>query len=110
MKDLEHFRRWIQATSREFLILHSKDLIDSLTFAPENLEIVQQIISCYRQHRGQIAYDTRREQEPTTGEWIDVPVFKDDRLVLAEKDRLVRQLIGELKDVLPDWSIDQPIG
>ena len=111
MKDLEHFLRWLQASDREFLIFFSKDLLDSLRFEPDNLRLVQQLVHCYEQHRLTIAYDTRVEKEPITGEEIEVAVCKDDRLTLAEKDRLVRKLVIDLKDAVPGWSLDgEPIG
>lgn len=111
MKDLNHFRRWIQESDREFLTFNSKDLIDALEFAPENLELVQQIVQCYRQHRMAIKYDTKIEIEPITGEEIEVSICKDDRLTVAEMDRLVRKLAGQLFDRSPGWSLDsEPIG
>lgn len=109
--DVDHLAAWLQASDREFLVFHSKDLLDSLRFEPDNMKIVQQIVQCYAQHRLTIAYDTREEVEETTGKRIRVPVCKDDRLTLAEKDRLVRSLAGDLSDAIPGWTLEsEPIG
>lgn len=111
MRSLDHFRQWLIASGREFLIFNSKDLLNSLEFAPDNLVLVQQIVDCYRQHRLDIPYSTRKEIEPMTGETITVPICKDDTLTIAETDRLVRILASTLFDKVPGWSLDsEPIG
>ena len=109
MTDLAHLRAWLQASDREFLTFLSTDLLDAL--AVDNLDVVpafQQVVAAYTQHRMGIAYDVRQEKEPTTGEMIDVQIVKDDRLTLAEKDRLVRKLAGDLSDAFPGWSLNSP--
>lgn len=109
MKDPEHLLRWLQASNREFLIFVTRDLMTALK--PDNLDVVpmlQQAIFAYTQYRMSIEYDVQREREPLTGEMIDVPIVKDDRLTLAEKDRLIRQLAGDLSDAVPGWTLDSP--
>ena len=106
MTDLNHFRDWLTASGRDFLTFKSADLPAALEHAPENLLLVQQLVSAYTQHRMGIVYDSRTEIEPTTGEPIQVPVAKDDRLTPAEKDRVVRQLVTELVDQIDGWSLD----
>lgn len=111
MKDLEHFKRWLQESDRAFLIFVAKDLLDALAFAPDNLVLFQQVVYCYTAHRLGIVYDQTTEIEPLTGEAHTVPLAKDDRLTIAEKDRLIRRLAADLFDAVPGWSLEsEPIG
>lgn len=110
MKSLDHFHQWLKASDREFLVFLSSDLINALKM-PSDAQAVQNMVHLYRSYRMTIAYDVRIEDEPITGEKVEVPVVKDDRLTLAEKDRLVRKLAGDLQDAIPGWSLDShPIG
>ncbi len=111
MRDINHLRRWLAQSDREFLIFFSKDLLDALAFEPNALLLFQQLVQCYTQHRMAIAYDTRREFNPDVNAEIEVVVCKDDRLTIAEKDRLIRKLAADLKDAVPGWTLEsEPIG
>lgn len=110
MKSFDHLRRWLEASHRGFIVFVTGDLLSALPQA-QDAELVQQLIALYRMHRNGIRYDVRSEVDETTGETISVDVTKDDRLTLAEKDRLVRELVADLKDADPAWSLDvEPIG
>jgi hypothetical protein len=103
VKDPQHLAQWLQATGREFLVFVTRDLIAAMQ--PYDQLLLQQFINSYLAHRLTIAFDTREEIEPVTGEKIRVDVCKDDRLTSAEKDRLVRKLVGELRDEVVGWDL-----
>lgn len=110
MKSREQLMQWLKESGREFIIFNTKDLMDSLPHA-QDAELLQQLIGLYATHRMSISYDKIKMFDPISETEVEAEVTKDERLTLAEMDRLVRKLAGAIKDQHPEWSLDgDPIG
>ena len=112
MKDPDHLKEWLSESGRPFLIFVAKDLVDALPW-PDGAQALAEIIHCYRVHRNAIAngetetqtyHDTVAGGEVT----VEVPLYKDETLELAEIDRTIRYLTGLASEKDPLWSLQNP--
>lgn len=116
MRDPQHLLRWLQATNRTFLVLHSPDLVEGLKHLlgsdgePIGLQVLQEVVNAYRSHRntvpsGVVHRELVRAPDGTSRE-VDVPLMKDDTLTKQELDRAIRQLTREMFDRNPGWTLE----
>lgn len=49
-RDKAHLKAFLTQSGRKYLVLNALDLVEAMTF-PEGVELVQQVISMYGQHR-----------------------------------------------------------
>lgn len=110
MKDKEHLKRWLQGTNRTWLVFNALDLVDALKW-PEGVDVLMQIIACYRDHRASLDTGRRKvELNPMTGKRFSVPIFKRETLEVEELDRVIRALISQIKERVPEWQVtDAPL-
>ena len=110
----EHLKRWLAATSRETVIFVTADLVDALVPIQDQgenvgLAMLQNLINAYRAHRRTLPTgDTQTEKLQSsdgTRRDIEVPVYKDDRLTIAERDGVIRALIRDQLDEYPEWVL-----
>jgi hypothetical protein len=112
MTDPEHLKRWLIESGRPFLIFLAQDLVDALPF-PEGLQALAGIRDSYREHRRKIATgdtETQTYHDDVVGDDVEVEValYKDDTLELAEIDRAIRYLVGLATEKDPSWSLSNP--
>lgn len=108
IKSKDHLKRWLQASGRRWMVFDSKDLVDSLSW-PEGITVLMEMIAAYREHRGGIASgEVENQTDPTLGKDIKVPLMKTDALEVAELDRAIRALIGQVTAKDPKWSLSNP--
>ena len=56
MKSPEHLKQWLEVTGRQWLVLKTVDIVDSLPW-PEGVTSLMQVLEAYRQHRITIPVD-----------------------------------------------------
>lgn len=110
MKDPEHMKRWLEASGRRFILLDALQLVDALPW-PSGIQILMQVLDCYRDHRRCIPTgELRVETEPTLGTQIEVPMFHDELLSVPEMDRAIRYFIRQLSERDATWGLEnQPL-
>jgi len=108
LKDPDHLKRWLDASSRRWMVFNGIDLIDALPW-PSGVEAFMQVVMAYRDHR-RVMDSGRTEivEDPTTGEMVEVPVPKDESLEVEELDRAIRYLVAQLLEKDPDWRLSNP--
>lgn len=94
MQSGSHLKRFLKASGREWLVLNALDLTDALPW-PDGVELVQQAVSAYRDHRRVIPSGwTERVQQ--AGQVHEVPVYRGEQLSLDEIGQ-VRLWLDELE-------------
>jgi len=105
MKTKDHLKRWIQATGRMWMTFNTSDLVDSLKW-PDGIDLLMQVISCYRDHRASIETGRHeRQTDPTLGQKVYVPVFKGETLEVDEMESVVRALVEKIREKIPEWTL-----
>ncbi len=108
IKNAGQLKAWLEKTGRTWLVFNAMELVDSLPF-PDGLDTLIQIIACYRDHRRTLPSGrTEKQTDEMLGEEIDVPVMKDELLEVAELDRAIRYLVGQITERDETWSLDNP--
>lgn len=108
LKDKDHLKRWIEKSGRRWMIFEALDLVDALSW-PDGVSLLMELIAAYRDHRMAIASgDFETQIDPTLGKEIKVPVMKTEMLEVAELDRAIRALIGQVTSKDPTWSLNNP--
>lgn len=108
MKSPDHLKRWLAASGRQWLIFNALDLVDALEW-PAGVDRLQQLVASYGEHRSTIATGrTERNPDPTTGQEVEVPVYKGELLEREELDRCVRFLVAQLIAKDPTWKLTNP--
>ena len=115
ISDPEHLIRWLVSTGRDYLVFVTKDLCEALEPItddghPVGLQMLQNLINCYRQHRlaqpsGEMCTENLRAPDGSKS-IVTLPIMKDDRLTVPELDRAIRSLMREMHDRNPAWSIE----
>ena len=77
-------KAWLDKSGRRFLVLDAKDLVEALSW-PHGVEALQELI---------LAYRTQREARGS-GEALEI----------QELDRAIRQLVGEMRELDPTWTL-----
>lgn len=107
MRGPDHLKYWMEASGRRWLVLNGLELVEALPW-PSGVEAFMQVVMAYRDHRRTIdSGRTELVEEPVSGEMVDVPVYKDENLEVEELDRAIRYLAGQIREKLPDWSLEQ---
>lgn len=108
MKDKNHLKRWLRATGRNWLVFNAPELVDALKW-PDGVDVLMQIIACYRDHRAAIDTGRREKQmNPTTGTEVEVAIFKGEVLEADELDHAIRDLVRQIKEKVPAWKLEDP--
>ena len=106
MPDKSHLKRWLGATGKTWLTFNALDLVDALRW-PDGVDLLMQIIACYRDHRAAIETGRTEEQaDPRSGEKVKVPIFKGESLELEELDRAIRDMQQRILEKDPRWTIE----
>lgn len=114
--DLDHLVRWLEASGRAFAVFSSRDLVEALRGMkgdggePAGLRMFQEVVSVYAAYRARLPSGEVREEvvvapDGTHGV-VRVPEMKGDLLTVTELDRAIRQLVREMYDLRPDWSLE----
>ena len=108
IKDAEHLKKWLASSGRRWIILDSQDLVDSLPY-PAGIEMFMEAIEHYRRFRStKESGRVEKQLDPTLGIEIDIPIKKTDTLEVEEMDRAIRFLVGQITEIDPSWSLDNP--
>jgi hypothetical protein len=108
LKDADHLKKWLASSGRRWIILDSQDLVDSLPY-PSGIEFFMEMIDLYRGFRAtKLSGRVEKQIDPTLGVEIDVPIKKTDTLEAEEMDRAIRFLVGQISEIDPGWSLDNP--
>lgn len=105
MKDPKHLERWVQ-DARPFVVFVGKDLVASLSY-PDGHQVLQGIVYAYHYYRSkQGTGEIREYDDPVTGARLKAEITKDQRLTIPELDRCIRWLMRTVKELDPNWSIN----
>ena len=96
MTSPEHMKRYLEAAGKKFLILNALDLVDALSW-PEGVEVSQQLVSGYRDHRQAIptGFEVLVTEENAKGVNLKgtyVPEFYGETLTEREALEAIQQL------------------
>lgn len=85
---------WLNNSDRIFLVLRNEDLVRSLPLFKEGIEVVQQLVSCYRDHRRLQAtglFEEALVNDHVTDRRVPIrmPIMKDELLEPEELDELI---------------------
>ena len=101
----EQLLNFLDASSRDWLILNTRQLVEATPF-PHGVEVVQQILSWYRDHRAMIGTGRKvRGKHPITGEVLDLEEGHGEALEIAEAERVIRFLLDMLRARDPTWTL-----
>jgi hypothetical protein len=91
IRDREHLVRFLNASGREFFVMKSEDLIRAFPSFEAGVLAVQNIVSCYRDHRRSIPTDrvAGTAVNPVTLRTEELPVMKGEELEPDEYDELI---------------------
>jgi hypothetical protein len=84
MTSPQHLKKFLEASDRRFLVLNAPHLVDALPW-PAGVELVQQVVSAYRDHRRVIPCEV-------PGPPLPAPLFLGETLSVAEIDACIEQL------------------
>ena len=108
MKDKGHLKKWLRSTNRVWLVFNSLELVDALRW-PEGVDVLMQIIACYRDHRRAVPTgEVEMQLDPSTGESTEIPLYKREGLEVGELDAAIRDLVRQIKDEVPTWTLNDP--
>lgn len=105
----EHLIEFLNKSGREWLIFRTEDLVRSIP--PGGLEFVQQIVSCYRDYRSvqnSTTGELVEQKDVVSGKIVEIPKTKPETLEVAELDRLIRYLVGQITELDSTWTLDRP--
>lgn len=106
IKDPEHLQRWLDASGRQYLVFRATELVTALPW-PSGCEALMQVIAAYAAHRATIPSGRYEVQEdPLSGEAVQIPIFKSDLPEVEELDRAIRFLTRQMYERNPDWSLE----
>ena len=104
IRDKAHLKRWLQASGRQWLVFNALDLVDALPW-PDGIDLFMQVVARYRNHRASIDTGrTKMEQNPTTGEDVEVSIFKGETLEVEELDLVIRYLVDQIHEKDSLWT------
>lgn len=90
IKSKDQLIRFLNNSGRRFFVMKSEDLITSLPHFEDGVLAIQNIVSCYRDHRRTIPSDrTELVANPITASAVEVTVMKDEALEPEEYDDLI---------------------
>lgn len=108
MQSVEHLKRWLEASGRRWLVFPAMELVDALPW-PSGVEALMQIVAAYRDHRAAIPSGrTEKIFDPVSHEELVIPVMKGETLEVAELDRAIRYLIGQITERDSSWKLENP--
>jgi len=108
MKTPEHLKAWLEESGRVWIVLNSVELVDALPF-PGGHDHLMQIIACYRDHRATITTGRfEKQMDPRKKKEVEIPIMKKETLEKEELDRAIRYLVGQITEMDPSWSLENP--
>lgn len=108
MQDPEHLKRWLAASGRTWLVFNALDLVDSLPW-PDGVDLFKEIVACYKNHRATIPTGrVELQEDPTTGNMVEVQIMKGESLELEELDRAIRALVRLATERDAAWKLENP--
>ena len=107
MRSKAHLKKWLQASGKTWMVFNSLELVDSLKW-PDGIDLLMQLIACYRNHRRSI--ETGRfetQMDPTLHKEVEVPICKGEALEVEELDLAIRELVSKIKEKDPLWTLEK---
>ena len=97
----EKMKAWLQASKRTWLIFNAPQMVDALPW-PDGVHALMQIVAAYRDLRSTIPTG---DTENIDG--VSVRKYHGETLTVPEMDRCIRDLIGQITEMDPTWSLER---
>jgi len=101
MQSPAKMKQWLSASGRTWLVLNSVHLVDSFKW-PEGGEHFQNMVAAYRDLRSTI-----KTGETENIDGVSVEKCHGETLTVPEMDRCIRDLIGQITEMDPTWSLER---
>ena len=107
VKSPDHLKRWLAATDRRWLVFDALALVDSLPW-PAGLDMLIQVIACYRDHRRTLPSGRYElQKDPTLDQEVRIPIMRDEFLEIEEMTVVIRFLINKITERDPTWTLEK---
>lgn len=111
MQSKPHMKEWMQASGRRWLVIDAFDMIESIWTGKTAVftQQFQDLLALYCNYRRRIPNGKFEEQEdPMTGRKVQIALSKDEILEPEEMDRAIRYMVAQIREHIPDWSLEKP--